>query len=105
LRRLSGRTHRVVTAVAILDAANELRALTGTDVTFGDISAVEAAAYWDSGEPQDKAGAYGIQGLGAVFVRRISGSYSGVVGLPLFETAALLGELGYRLPAVGAGKQ
>lgn len=104
LRRLSGRTHSVLTAVAMLDARRERHALSRTEVSFGDISAVQAEAYWDSGEPADKAGAYGIQGLGAMFVRRISGSYSGVVGLPLFETVGLLHEFGYRLPVMGPGQ-
>ncbi|HHM06217.1 MAG TPA: septum formation protein Maf, partial [Gammaproteobacteria bacterium] len=65
-----------------------------SDVTFRELSERDRVRYWDSGEPAGKAGAYGIQGLGAAFVSRMSGSYSGVVGLPLFETAALLAECG-----------
>jgi septum formation protein len=68
-----------------------------SEVRFRVISAAEAVAYWDTGEPADKAGAYGIQGLGAVFVESLNGSYSGVMGLPLFETARLLESFGYRL--------
>ena len=95
LSELSGRTHRVMSAVALLDVAGCGEALSMTDVTFRNISVAEAEAYWDTGEPADKAGAYGIQGFGAVFVSEIRGSYSGVVGLPLFETAALLEERGF----------
>jgi len=95
LSELSGRTHRVMSAVALLDVGGCGEALSMTDVTFRNISVAEAEAYWDTGEPADKAGAYGIQGFGAVFVSEIRGSYSGVVGLPLFETAALLEERGF----------
>lgn len=87
---LSGRTHRVLTGVA-LDLGGEVRTATSvTDVQFREISPDEAQSYWQSGEPIGKAGAYAVQGLGGIFVERISGSYSGVVGLPIFETAALL---------------
>jgi septum formation protein len=89
LGKLSGRTHQVYSAVS-LHAQQHWQALSVTDVTFRDIGEREMQAYWQSGEPRDKAGAYAIQGLGAVFVQSISGSFSGVVGLPLFETAALL---------------
>ena len=98
LERLSGRTHQVLTAVA-LRAEGETRVrISSTDVTFRPISALEARRYWATGEPADKAGAYGIQGLGGVFVRHISGSYSGVMGLPVFETAELLREAGIQVP-------
>lgn len=90
LQLLSGAVHEVFSAVAVLSARGESCALSRTEVEFREIGADEIAAYWRSGEPADKAGAYGIQGLGAVFVRSIRGSYSGVMGLPLFETAALL---------------
>lgn len=90
LELLSGRTHRVISGVAIADGDQVLERLCSTEVTFGEISAAEREAYWATGEPQDKAGAYGIQGLGARFVRHINGSYTGVVGLPLYETAELL---------------
>src|SRR3546814_14201908 len=72
----------------------EIVTLSVTCVRFAAISPTQAAAYWNSGEPADKAGSYGIQGLGAVFVREIRGPYSGVVGLPLHETAALLNQFG-----------
>lgn len=90
LLRLGGRSHRVMTGVALQTAAGVKSAMSLTEVTFRDIDPDEAAAYWQSGEPRDKAGAYAIQGRGGVFVRSLSGSYSGVVGLPVFETAELL---------------
>lgn len=89
LALLAGREHLVLTGIALLGTA-ERGVLTDTRVRFRDISAAEAAAYWASGEPRDKAGGYAIQGLGAVFVAGIAGSWSNVVGLPLFETARLL---------------
>ena len=91
LARLSGRTHEVLTAVAVMHRTEGVRIST-SQVAFRLIDPLEAAAYWATGEPQDKAGAYAIQGRGAVFVARLEGSYSGVVGLPLFETAQLLRE-------------
>lgn len=94
LRRLSGCTHKVMTGVAVRYGDVLRTALSVTDVRFRDISPDEALAYWQSGEPGDKAGAYAIQGRGGTFVREISGSYSGVVGLPVFETAQLLKEAG-----------
>ena len=97
LAGLSDRTHRVCTGVALAGRAVEFR-LSVSDVTFRRISAAEAEAYWASGEPLDKAGGYGIQGLGAVFVKHLRGSYSGVMGLPLYETAELLQAAGIRLP-------
>ncbi len=92
---LGGQTHQVLTAVAITDGARTQSRLSVTGVTMRPISAVEARTYWATGEPADKAGAYGIQGLGALFVSRIEGSYSGVMGLPLYETADLLAAFGY----------
>lgn len=94
LARLSGRSHQVMTGVALHWEGNQRTALSVTGVTFRDIGPDEALAYWQSGEPCDKAGAYAIQGLGGVFVERINGSFTGVVGLPVFETAALLGLAG-----------
>lgn len=96
LEILSGRCHRVYTAVTLV-AERELTRLSTTRVTFRHISIAERRAYWRSGEPRGKAGGYAIQGLGAVFVRHIEGSYSGVMGLPLFETAELLESCGIRL--------
>ncbi|MEL0623149.1 Maf family protein [Marinomonas arenicola] len=96
LRLLSGRDHQVMTSVCLYDAKREHLQLTNvvSDVSFRAISDVEIAQYWRSGEPQDKAGSYAIQGLGAVFVRAVSGSYSAVVGLPLYETSQLLALFG-----------
>ncbi|MGM1051486.1 MAG: Maf family protein [Pseudomonadota bacterium] len=90
LRRLSGRAHQVLTAVTVSGPAGVLTACVTTRVTMREITEDEIVAYWASGEPADKAGAYAIQGLAAVFVERLEGSHSAVVGLPLFETAALL---------------
>ncbi|MCG5511536.1 Maf family protein [Ectothiorhodospira shaposhnikovii] len=94
LGRLSGRTHTVLSAVALLHQGYCHQALSTTRVCFRDLSPDDRRAYWASGEPADKAGAYGIQGLGALFVAHIEGSYSGVVGLPLFETGELLRRCG-----------
>ncbi|MFT7223439.1 MAG: septum formation protein [Cellvibrionaceae bacterium] len=90
LRQLSGKTHQVITAVAVTYRAQTLSVVNLTSVRFRPIAVDEAERYWLSGEPVDKAGGYAIQGLGAVFVERIEGSYSAVVGLPLRETAELL---------------
>ena len=94
LARLSGRRHRVLTAVALVDTHGGQLRLSDSEVEFRELEAAECARYWDSGEPRDKAGGYAIQGLGAVFVRGVHGSYSGVMGLPLFETAELLDAAG-----------
>lgn len=91
LRRLSGRTHEVLTAVALRTVDGLQSRLSRSEVSFREIAAEEARAYWETGEPSDKAGAYAIQGRAAVFVADLRGSYSGVMGLPLFETAQLLG--------------
>jgi septum formation protein len=90
LRLLSGRTHQVLTAVALLTANGAATRLCRSEVTFRAISAAEAAAYWQTGEPHDKAGGYAVQGKAALFISELRGSYSGVMGLPLFETAELL---------------
>lgn len=94
LARLSNRVHQVVTAICVADGASMITEVVTTSVTLRPISEAEAMVYWDSGEPRDKAGGFAIQGLGAVFVKNIQGSYSNVVGLPLFETAALLRRYG-----------
>lgn len=94
LSRLAGRSHQVLSAVALWHGGRIQRAVSLSRVAFRAIAPEEAAAYWASGEPADKAGGYGIQGLGGVFVESLDGSYSGVMGLPLFETAALLKETG-----------
>ncbi len=97
LGRLSGQTHRVLTAVALGDGLRCALAVSTTRVSMRTISPAEASQYWASGEPADKAGAYGIQGLGGVFVSRIDGSYTGVMGLPVYETAELLAAAGVEL--------
>lgn len=94
LRALSGREHRVLSAVAIDYKGEVVSRLSTTVVVFKPLSEEEISNYWRTGEPRDKAGAYAIQGKAAVFVENISGSYSGVVGLPLFETEQLLRQLG-----------
>lgn len=94
LRDLSGSTHQVLTAVAVKYEDSLWQKLSRTRVTFEKISPGELDAYCACGEPNDKAGAYAIQGLGAAFVKRIEGSYTGVVGLPMFETRCLLKKIG-----------
>lgn len=95
LQALSSRSHQVMTGIAVaIDGYAEARLVT-TEVTFRALRPDEIAAYVRSGEPMDKAGSYGIQGLGGIFVERLQGSYSAVVGLPLRETADLLAQAGY----------
>lgn len=94
LQALSGRSHRVLTSVAIAHENRLKLATSETRVKFRRLSSDEIAHYVASGEPHDKAGGYGIQGLAASFIARIEGSYSGVMGLPLFETARLLKTFG-----------
>ena len=93
LKRLSGVSHQVMTAVALV-SAQEASITSVTLVRFRPLTDNEISQYWETGEPGDKAGGYAIQGMGAVFVEHIDGSYSGVMGLPLFETARLLGQFG-----------
>jgi septum formation protein len=93
LNRLSGRSHQVMSAVAMA-AERERVMLNISQVTFRKLSQAEIEAYWESGECHDKAGAYAIQGRAAMFIQELQGSYSGVVGLPLYETAALLQQFG-----------
>ena len=90
LERLSGRTHRVLSGVSLRGVQGHATCLSISQVTFKPLSSDEIAAYWDSREPLGKAGAYAIQGHGARFISHLTGSYSGVVGLPLYETAELL---------------
>jgi septum formation protein len=97
LQQLSGRTHRVLTAVALQGTAGISSHLSHSEVRFRVLRAGEAECYWDSGEPRDKAGAYAIQGLAAAFIAELRGSYSGVMGLPLYETADLLQRAGVPL--------
>ena len=94
LRRLSGRAHEVYSAVSLRQGTRHWQTASISQVVFRTITDQEIQAYWATGEPQGKAGAYAIQGLGAVFVERLEGSYSGVMGLPLFETASLLRKAG-----------
>ncbi|HWT67975.1 MAG TPA: Maf family protein [Pseudomonas sp.] len=94
LKMLSDSEHEVLTAIALLDGERCESRVVRSVVRFRPIGSDEATAYWASGEPRDKAGGYGIQGLGAVFVAALNGSYSAVVGLPLCETAQLLGHFG-----------
>jgi len=94
---LSGRSHRVMTGVALHWDGGQETALSVNEVTFREIDPDEALAYWQSGEPCDKAGAYAIQGRGGVFVETIRGSFSGVMGLPVFETAQLLAGAGINI--------
>ncbi len=94
LLALSGRPHQVMTAVSFYTPERQQTMLSVTDVVFREITESEAHRYWQTGEPCDKAGGYGIQGLGAVFVTEIHGSYAGVVGLPLEQTYLLLDSFG-----------
>lgn len=94
LRWLSGRTHEVMSAVWLVSASRELHALSVSEVRFGRLSDQQIQDYVATGEPMGKAGAYAIQGRGAAFIEHLSGSYSGVMGLPLYETARLLREFG-----------
>lgn len=103
LCQLSGRSHEVLTAVAV--ARNDVRAceISRSRVTFGSLSDDQIDAYVATGEPHDKAGAYAVQGRAAIFIERIEGSFSGVMGLPLFETAGLLRSVGVEVMHKGAG--
>ncbi len=94
LQTLSGRTHTVYSAVALCLGDKHALRMSTTQVTFRTLSRAECERYWQSGEPEGKAGAYAIQGLGAMFVSAVSGSYSGVVGLPIYETCQLFDQFG-----------
>lgn len=97
LKQLSGRTHEVLTAVALQLGDQRLQALSVSQVIFAPMSDAQIAAYVASGEPMGKAGSYGIQGLAAAHVAHLSGSYSGIMGLPVYETAQLLRQLGWSI--------
>lgn len=104
LKLLSATTHRVLTAVAVVGVdGREATRTSVSEVTFRATTTTEREAYWATGEPLGKAGAYAVQGRGAVFIERLAGSYSGVMGLPIFETAELLRAFGYEVPAGWAG--
>lgn len=102
LRRLAGRTHRVVTVVWLVSAAREAEAASVSEVTFGELDDAMLQAYLDGGEWEGKAGAYAIQGAAQAFIPHLSGSHSGVMGLPLYETARLLAGF-ERAEAAGGG--
>jgi len=97
LALLSGREHQVFSAVALATSTRDAVKVQESRVRFRDLAPAERAAYWDSGEPRDKAGGYAIQGRAAAFIVELHGSYSGVMGLPLFETAELLRAFGIHL--------
>jgi septum formation protein len=103
LAALSGKTHQVLTAVAMGNKQRCLLKLSATDVKFRELDPKECLDYWNTSEPVDKAGGYAIQGLGAVFVEKISGSFSGVVGLPIEQTAQLLRT--FNVPIWGASNK
>jgi nucleoside triphosphate pyrophosphatase len=95
LRMLSARTHQVYTALSLRRAEGEETVLNVSDVSFRALDDAEIRAYWASGEPADKAGGYAVQGRAALFIDRIAGSYSGIMGLPLYETGRLLESIGW----------
>lgn len=97
MQLLSGRAHRVLTAVALICPDGERTDLSESRVTFRTLDEDEVLRYWRTGEPHDKAGGYAIQGYGALFVSSLNGSYSGVMGLPLFETGRLLSQVGIEM--------
>ena len=97
LSMLSGKKHCVMSAVAICSDIHQHCALSTSEVEFTELTLQQIEAYWQSGEPVDKAGAYAIQGLAAKFIKNINGSYSGIMGLPLFETVELLKKAGIAL--------
>lgn len=97
LRELSGTTHRVLTAVAVQSGRKRLQALSDSRVTFAALTPAQIKAYVESGEPMGKAGAYAVQGRAASYISHINGSYSGIMGLPMHETAQLLRAFGFRI--------
>jgi septum formation protein len=96
LGKLSARTHRVYTAVALRKVSGCEAKVNVSEVTFRKLATDEIRRYWRTGEPADKAGGYAVQGRAALFIERIAGSYSGIMGLPLFETGELLAAIGAR---------
>ena len=99
LSLLSGSTHQVMTAVAVHSSEYRACVMSVSEVEFAELTEQQIEAYWATGEPVDKAGAYGVQGIAAQFIKKISGSYSGIMGLPLFETAQLLEKSGIKILA------
>lgn len=102
LYRLSGKTHTVLSGIAVVYDGEVFSAVNQTEVTFRTISEAEVHEYWLSGEPEGKAGSYAIQGMGARFIEKINGSYSAVMGLPLFELDQLLSAAGYKIKDKGS---
>lgn len=98
LNRLSGKQHTVLTAVYIHYRGNAENRVQTNRVVFKPLSSEEISAYVQSGEPMDKAGAYAVQGIGGIFIQSIGGSFSGIMGLPVYETVSMLQDLGYRTP-------
>ena len=98
LQQLSGREHKVLTGVALAFGNTVETRLSVSHVRFRQMDMPEIAAYWDTGEPVDKAGSYAVQGIAATFIEEIRGSYSGIMGLPLYETAQLLRSVGHEIP-------
>lgn len=96
LAQLSGKTHRVLTAVAVGSTAQRVQTISVSKVTFAPMSVAQIAAYVATGEPMGKAGAYAVQGRAAAHISHISGSYTGIMGLPLFETAQMLRQMGFK---------
>ncbi|MEJ8822851.1 Maf family protein [Variovorax humicola] len=96
LAMLCGRTHRVLTSVGVQNGRRRVAALSVSRVTFGDVSRKEITDYVASGEPLGKAGAYAVQGRASAFIEHMTGSYSGIMGLPMYETYALLKQAGFR---------
>lgn len=103
LEKLSGKMHQVFTAVAVVHDGATTVETNVSQVWFSKLDASERAAYWETGEPADKAGAYAVQGLGAVFIERLDGSFSGVMGLPLHVTARILVKHGIKVPVISKG--
>ncbi len=97
LGRLAGNTHQVLTGVHVLSEGEHHAVVNTNQVTFGELTPAQITRYWDTGEPADKAGGYAIQGRAAAFISHIEGSYTGIVGLPLFEVVRLLGEVGVEI--------
>ncbi|HHS1813360.1 TPA: Maf family nucleotide pyrophosphatase [Neisseria meningitidis] len=98
LNRLSGKQHTVLTAICIHYRGNAENRVQTNRVVFKPLTAEEIVAYVQSGEPMDKAGAYAVQGIGGIFIQSIEGSFSGIMGLPVYETVSMLQDLGYRSP-------
>lgn len=96
LSKLSGKSHRVLTAVALAKEGDITMRVSDTQVSFRELNANEIRAYWETGEPQDKSGGYASQGMASIFIEHLQGSWSGVVGLPLFETFELLQCLSFK---------